>query len=94
MPWWVLFFIVLSGICTALPHHYARFLARKYPNPGRRVPTGWLGFANLYLVTEILKEHAERGGRRARLAYYMYCFGAAIPPLLIASLFIFDPARS
>ncbi|WP_312418309.1 hypothetical protein [Shinella sp.] len=85
MPWWVSTAIVVGLVFSALPFHYARYLARG-ETEGR--PTWYGGFTNLYLVVRILKAHARRGDRWAGPAYMACCIGAAMMPAVLVGLIV------
>ncbi len=89
MPWWVAALIALSAICSGVPYLYARKIADEDVEGGDK-PIWFGGIANLYLVTSVLKKRARKGNRWAGRAHFLYCVGAAIPPILIASLAIHD----
>jgi hypothetical protein len=89
MPWWVSAAIVVGMVFSIVPYHYARHLSRGQTE-GR--PTWYSGFANLSLVTTILKAHARRGDRWAGPACIVYCIGAATVPDVLIALLVQDYA--
>jgi hypothetical protein len=89
MPWWVAATLAFSVICSGVPYLYARKIASEGEKGDER-PIWFGGLANLYLVTSVLNKRSRQGDKWAGRACFLYCLGAAIPPVLILGLAIRD----
>jgi hypothetical protein len=89
MTWWVALTLALSALCSGVPYLYARKIASE-GREGDAKPIWFGGIANVYLVTNVLSKRSKQGDKWAGRACFLYCVGAAIPPVLIGGLVIRD----
>ncbi|MYZ49938.1 hypothetical protein [Propylenella binzhouense] len=87
MPTWIAVLVAISLVTSWGPFVYARELASEDGKTAGLKPLWFGGVMNYYLVASVLKKHSKEGDRRARWAYWVYCLGSAIVPILIAAFF-------
>lgn len=88
MPSWIAIPLAIGFLCGWGPFLYARQLAREDGDPLGQKPLRFGGILNFHLVTSVLRNHARRGDCWAGRAFYVYAFGSAILPTIIAVLFV------